>query len=314
MWIRIDDRLANHPKIFAAARLLGRNWRGAGPSLVLGWYVASLSHCNCNLTDGFIANEYVEKSKHVANPLLLADIMVRVGLWEVVPGGWRIHDYHHYNLHADEVLAKREKDRRRKENDRRARLGLPPLSDECPRGQVADDSTASTVDSPTASAACPRASRARDPVPSRPSTEDPPLPPDDEAAPSALGEGFARFWEAYPKKAGEGAARRVWKRLDPSVALVADIVRAVERQRESPQWTREDGRYIPDPAKWLRDRHWTDQAPATVTPLFQCPHTPRCATERDCVLRLRAERQAEQDAARVEAQRRVAVRRAGGTS
>ena len=42
--------------------------------------------------------------------------MVRSGLWHRVPQGYQIHDFHDLNFTADEVKARRERDRRRKQN------------------------------------------------------------------------------------------------------------------------------------------------------------------------------------------------------
>lgn len=69
---------------------------------------------------------------------------------------------------------------------------------------------------------------------------------------------FALFWEAYPKKQGQGAAEDVWKKLRPSTELTRRILDALEQAKRCPQWQREGGRYIPYPANWLERRQWTD--------------------------------------------------------
>ena len=69
---------------------------------------------------------------------------------------------------------------------------------------------------------------------------------------------FALFWEAYPKKQGQGAAEDVWKKLRPSTELTRRILDALEQAKKCPQWQREGGRYIPYPANWLERRQWTD--------------------------------------------------------
>jgi hypothetical protein len=74
-------------------------------------------------------------------------------------------------------------------------------------------------------------------------------------------DGFITFWEAYPKKKKHVEARQVWDELNPSDELAAEIVAAVERQKHWDEWNRERGRYIPEPAKWLKLRQWTDREP-----------------------------------------------------
>ena len=50
-----------------------------------------------------------------------------------------------------------------------------------------------------------------------------------------------------------------WLKLRPGGALVAEILAAVERQRGSPAWEKDGGRYIPNPATWLHGRRWEDE-------------------------------------------------------
>ncbi len=66
---------------------------------------------------------------------------------------------------------------------------------------------------------------------------------------------FDRFWAAYPKKAGKGAARKSFAKVRVPLEQLLD---AVERQKLSDQWTRENGRYIPNPATWLNQCRWED--------------------------------------------------------
>jgi len=70
--------------------------------------------------------------------------------------------------------------------------------------------------------------------------------------------GFDRFWTAYPKKKAKGDAQRAWKALNPGALLLDRILKAVESQRESPDWQKSQGRYIPYPATWLRAQQWED--------------------------------------------------------
>ncbi len=75
---------------------------------------------------------------------------------------------------------------------------------------------------------------------------------------------FGAFWALYPKKVGKGAARRIWARLKPTDALTEAICAAVEHQRTSPQWTKDGGQFIPNPATWLHQERWQDEATDTL--------------------------------------------------
>ena len=78
---------------------------------------------------------------------------------------------------------------------------------------------------------------------------------------------FAQFWQAYPKKVDCIAAQKAFAKIQPSVELVETMLSAIERQRNSDQWRRDNGRYIPSPVKWLREQKWQDEVDVDVTGL-----------------------------------------------
>lgn len=77
----------------------------------------------------------------------------------------------------------------------------------------------------------------------------PPIPPKGESA-------FDQFWAAYPKKVGKEAARRAFAKVK---APVDDLLLAIDQQKYSGQWTKENGRFIPNPATWLNQGRWEDE-------------------------------------------------------
>lgn len=89
----------------------------------------------------------------------------------------------------------------------------------------------------------------------------PPIPPTG----GQEGGDFLRFWQEYPRKMGRENARRAWEKLAPDQHLTGVILSAVERDKDTDQWQRENGRYIPYPATWLNQRRWEDQ-PEVVQP------------------------------------------------
>jgi sarcosine oxidase delta subunit len=72
-------------------------------------------------------------------------------------------------------------------------------------------------------------------------------------------EQFEAFWAIYPRKAGKAEARRAWLRLRPDAALRAKIASAIEAAKQSDQWRRSNGKYIPYPATWLNRGQWDDE-------------------------------------------------------
>jgi hypothetical protein len=72
--------------------------------------------------------------------------------------------------------------------------------------------------------------------------------------------GFLLFWAAYPKKVGKGAAVKAWwVHVKPSRVETDTILGAIEWQKKSDQWTKENGQFIPHPATWLNQHRWEDQ-------------------------------------------------------
>lgn len=81
-----------------------------------------------------------------------------------------------------------------------------------------------------------------------------------EAPPEVVSPGFAEFWDAYPRKTAKRAAIKVWNRLAPSDDLRARMAAALAEQKRSPQWTRDNGQFIPHAATWLNGQRWEDRA------------------------------------------------------
>lgn len=67
---------------------------------------------------------------------------------------------------------------------------------------------------------------------------------------------FDRFWEAYPKKVGKEAARKSFAKVK---APIDTMLAAVDAQKRSAQWQKDNGQYIPNPATWLNQGRWEDE-------------------------------------------------------
>ncbi len=77
---------------------------------------------------------------------------------------------------------------------------------------------------------------------------------------------FERFWQAYPRKVGKDAARRVFTRLAPDNDLTDRMVAAVEQHCTSEQWQKDGGQFIPHPRTWLNHGRWKDEGVALAAP------------------------------------------------
>ena len=73
--------------------------------------------------------------------------------------------------------------------------------------------------------------------------------------------GFQSFWTAYPNKKAKPAALKAFTKLKPDAELLAEMLKAIEVQKQSAQWQKDNGQYIPMPTTWLNQRRWEDEPP-----------------------------------------------------
>lgn len=68
---------------------------------------------------------------------------------------------------------------------------------------------------------------------------------------------FASFWSVYPRHQSKSLAHK--KFLSLSKSLLPTILEAVEKQRKSEQWQKDNGKFIPYPTTWLNQQRWEDE-------------------------------------------------------
>jgi hypothetical protein len=78
-----------------------------------------------------------------------------------------------------------------------------------------------------------------------------PLPPKGDGE-------FDSFWKVYPRKVGKDKARKAFSKLN-GIPSADELIRAVQQQAVSEQWTKDGGQFIPYPATWLDQRRWEDE-------------------------------------------------------
>ena len=82
---------------------------------------------------------------------------------------------------------------------------------------------------------------------------------DSKSNKDTYGDGFLKFWNMYPKKVGKGAAYKAWGKIKTPVEIVALIEVAIEWQKNSNQWSKKNGQFIPHPATYLNEKRWEDE-------------------------------------------------------
>jgi uncharacterized protein YdaU (DUF1376 family) len=73
---------------------------------------------------------------------------------------------------------------------------------------------------------------------------------------------FDIFWNEYPKKKKKEDARKAWNTIRPNIE---DVLKALEWQKQSPEWFKQGGQFIPYPASYIRSHSWTDEKSVSVT-------------------------------------------------
>lgn len=242
-WARFDDHMPSHRKIRALSDAAFRLW------------VSSICWSNANKTDGFIAEDELAFVSDVESPSGAVPELVRRGLWEVVGGGWLVHDFHDYNPSVERVSAERELKSERQRRWREKRRGLD--------GRFGQDAAVDASPVGGRDAANDAA-----PVPARPGpTPNTPSPSTTEETgrsrrrshPAEVleAESFAAFWAIYPRKQGKGSAEKAWN----SVVRRGTVPRRIldGARRYAGERVGQDAKYTKHPSTWLNGRCWEDE-------------------------------------------------------
>ena len=67
---------------------------------------------------------------------------------------------------------------------------------------------------------------------------------------------FLEFWELYPRKVDKEGCRKAFKRINKLKEVFPEIIRALEIQRQSEQWTKDNGQFIPYPKTYIHQERW----------------------------------------------------------
>lgn len=70
---------------------------------------------------------------------------------------------------------------------------------------------------------------------------------------------FEEFWKHYPLKVGKDRAEKAWFKLNGSCPSLDLLLEALERHKQSEQWMKDEGKYIPHASTWLNGKRWKDE-------------------------------------------------------
>ena len=77
---------------------------------------------------------------------------------------------------------------------------------------------------------------------------------------------FAQFWAAYPKRKDKAKAQKAFSKLCPNEQLLAEILAALDWQKQSPDWLKNGGQFVPYASSYLNGRRWEDEPPQNDAP------------------------------------------------
>jgi hypothetical protein len=104
-------------------------------------------------------------------------------------------------------------------------------------------------------------------------------------------QGFNEFWKKWPshhRKVGKSKCLRIWRKLGLE-RVVADVLRALERSKASPDWRKDGGAFIPQPVSWLGNTPWETDA-AEMVAAGRDPEKARATAEDNSRQKVEAER------------------------
>jgi hypothetical protein len=180
-WVRVSDDFYDHP----AHAVLGlEEW---------GLWLWSLAWANRNLTDGAIPMLVVKRMDPDGDA---TGALIEAGRWDHLDDRVEIHDYLEFQPSAQQIRAKREKERER----------FQRRSAATPRGERAD------------SAATPPASQPQ------PQPEDQEIPAADAAVPFSTD--FDEWYDGYPRKRERGKALAAYRARRRSCTSHDDLIAA----------------------------------------------------------------------------------------
>ena len=69
---------------------------------------------------------------------------------------------------------------------------------------------------------------------------------------------FTEFWDKFPNKVGLTESKEAWDKLCTDAGVQAQIMEGLGRWNRSIEWEKENGRFVPRPAKWLIELRWKE--------------------------------------------------------
>lgn len=210
-------------------------------------WIAGHCYCQEHLTDGEIPKVALVALGVPVKPKWVAELVAEA-LWHDHDGVYTVHDWADWNDTRAQV------ERRKTAAKERREKWLAKRAEDAHANAVANAYPNGVANAEQDRSATQRnATLTQRTAPQRVSKQVP------EAATEADNDGFAAFWDAYPRHTDKVDALKAWQKLKPTEALQAILLAAVAEQRTWRTWA--DVKFVPHAATWLRHRRWDDERP-----------------------------------------------------
>lgn len=87
---------------------------------------------------------------------------------------------------------------------------------------------------------------------------------------------FETWWANYPRRVGKTAAWREWQRIEPSDEQLVEMQAVLVVQKQSRDWTKDGGAFIPHPRTYLHQGRWQDEVAVEVATQSAGPFWDEC--------------------------------------
>ncbi len=236
--IRISISFRSHRK--RRKLMMSLNTPRSATDYLLDFWISVAMDRSSGVLSGLNETDIAMMAGWEGDPEVFVGAMVDVGFLEKTEKGYVVHEWDIHNGWASTASIRSAKAR----NAARVRWGQDPLPLKLNADAMQPHSECiATGDAPS-------------PYPS-PNPSPKPNPKPKKKGGDKYPADFQKFWDAYPRKIGKGAALKAWKKAHPPAMAV--ILNAIEDQKKSRQWMKDDGQYIPHPSTWINQERWEDE-------------------------------------------------------
>lgn len=76
-------------------------------------------------------------------------------------------------------------------------------------------------------------------------------------------ERFDELWKAYPKHVNKAKAKEKFEKMKVDDELFQKMLDSIERFKQTDNWKKDNGQFVPHLTTWLNQQRWEDEIPTT---------------------------------------------------